>query len=95
VPVGFNVQLLASHRQESPGLAHHIGIAANRVVLSENVGSRVHAKLLQRPWKWGFPDVPTENLTKSGDISMCRSVLSTFNGRMTTEYRTIPHLCSW
>jgi hypothetical protein len=95
VPVGFNVQLLASHRQESPGLAHHIGIASNRVVLSENVGSCVHAKLLQRPWKRGFPHVPMENLTKSGDISMCRSVLSTFKGQMKTEYRTIPHLCRW
>jgi hypothetical protein len=55
--VGFNVQLLPSHRQESPGLAHHIGIAANRVVLSKNIGSCVHAKLLQHPWKRGFPHV--------------------------------------
>jgi hypothetical protein len=41
VTVGFNVQLLPSHRPESPGLAHHFGIAAHRVVLSENVASCV------------------------------------------------------
>jgi hypothetical protein len=30
--VGFNVQLLPSHRQESPGFAHHFDTVANRVV---------------------------------------------------------------
>jgi hypothetical protein len=94
VTVGFNVQLLPSHRQESPGLAHYIGIAGNRVVLSENVGSCVHAKLLHGLWKRGFPHVPMENLTKSGDYFNV-SVLSTFKGRMKTKYRTIPHLWRW
>jgi exocyst complex component 7 len=54
---GNGFQLVPPHKQEPPGLAHHFGILANRVVRTEKVGSGVYTNLVQRPLKTGFPHV--------------------------------------
>jgi exocyst complex component 7 len=54
---GNGFQLGPSHRHEPPGLAHHFGIAASRVVRTDKVGSGVYTNLVQRPLKTGFPHV--------------------------------------
>ena len=50
-------QLVPPHKQEPPGLAHHFGILANRVVRAEKVGFGIYTNLVQRPLKTGFPHV--------------------------------------
>jgi len=54
---GNGYQLLPPPKQEPPGLAHHFGIPANRVVRTEKVGSGGYTNLVQRPLKTGFPHV--------------------------------------
>jgi len=54
---GNGFQLGPPHRNEPPGLAHHFGHPANRVVRTEKVGSGMYTNLVQRPLKTGFPHV--------------------------------------
>ncbi len=54
---GNGYQLGPPPRNEPPGLAHHFGIAANRIVRTEKVGSGGYTNLVQRPLKTGFPHV--------------------------------------
>jgi exocyst complex protein 7 len=54
---GNGFQLGPPHRHEPPGLAHHFGHPANRVVRTEKVGSGMYTNLVQRPLKTGFPHV--------------------------------------
>jgi exocyst complex protein 7 len=54
---GNGFQLSPPHKHEPPGLAHHFGIPANRVVRTEKVGSGVYTNQVQRPLKTGFPHV--------------------------------------
>jgi exocyst complex protein 7 len=54
---GNGFQLVPQHNHEPPGLAHHFGIPANRVVRTEKVGSGIYTNLVQRPLKTGFPHV--------------------------------------
>lgn len=54
---GNGFQLVPPHKHEPPGLAHHFGIPANRVVRTEKVGSGIYTNLVQRPLKTGFPHV--------------------------------------
>jgi exocyst complex protein 7 len=55
--VGNGFQLMPPPKNEPPGLAHHFGIPANRVVRTEKVGSGGYTNLVQRPIKTGFPHV--------------------------------------
>lgn len=54
---GNGFQLDPPHRNEPPGLSHHFGHPANRVVRTEKVGSGMYTNLVQRPLKTGFPHV--------------------------------------
>jgi len=54
---GNGFHLSPPHRHEPPGLAHHFGHPANRVVRTEKVGSGMYTNLVQRPLKTGFPHV--------------------------------------
>ena len=54
---GNGYQLLPAPKNEPPGLSHHFGIPANRVVRTEKVGSGCYTNLVQRPLKTGFPHV--------------------------------------
>lgn len=54
---GNGYQLGPTPKNEPPGLAHHFGIPANRVVRTEKVGSGGFTNLVQRPLKTGFPHV--------------------------------------
>ena len=54
---GNGFQLVPPPKNEPPGLAHHFGIPANRVVRTEKVGSGVYTNQVQRPLKTGFPHV--------------------------------------
>lgn len=54
---GNGFQLSTPVRHEPPGLAHHFGHPANRVVRTEKVGSGMYTNLVQRPLKSGFPHV--------------------------------------
>jgi len=54
---GNGFQLGPTYRNEPPGLAHHFGHPANRVVRTEKVGSGMYTNLVQRPLKTGFPHV--------------------------------------
>jgi exocyst complex protein 7 len=54
---GNGYQLVQSPKNEPPGLAHHFGIPANRVVRTEKVGSGGYSNIVQRPLKTGFPQV--------------------------------------
>lgn len=49
--------MVPAPKTEPPGLAHHFGIPANRVVRTEKVGSGGYTNLVQRPLKTGFPHV--------------------------------------
>lgn len=50
-------QLVPAPKNEPPGLAHHFGIPANRVVRTEKVGSGGYTNIVQRPLKTGFPQI--------------------------------------
>lgn len=54
---GNGYQLVPAPKNEPPGLAHHFGIPANRVVRTEKVGSGGYTNIVQRPLKTGFPHV--------------------------------------
>lgn len=54
---GNGYQLVSAPKNEPPGLAHHFGIPANRVVRTEKVGSGGYTNIVQRPLKTGFPHV--------------------------------------
>eukprot|EP00934_Nitzschia_sp_Nitz4_P000030 Nitzschia sp. Nitz4//scaffold196_size54656//42556//45057//NITZ4_006646-RA/size54656-augustus-gene-0.37-mRNA-1//1//CDS//3329540447//30//frame0 len=54
---GNGYQLVPPPKNEPPGLAHHFGIPANRVVRTEKVGSGGYTNLVQRPLRTGFPHV--------------------------------------
>ena len=45
---GNGFQLVPPHKQEPPGLAHHFGILANRVLRTEKVGSGIYTNLVQQ-----------------------------------------------
>jgi len=50
-------QLVPAPKNEPPGLAHHFGIPANRVVRTEKVGSGGYTNFVQRPLKTGYPQI--------------------------------------
>ena len=54
---GNGFQLVQAPKHEPPGLAHHFGVPANRVVRTEKVGSGGYTNIVQRPLKTGFPHV--------------------------------------
>lgn len=54
---GNGFQLGPPLRHEPPGLAHHFGHPASRVIRTEKVGSGMYTNLAQRALRTGFPHV--------------------------------------